>query len=360
MELFSCMEIANKLPLFDRIHWRDPVSGLPLEPIISARTPAGVPICGAFRVNGTSFGYPIIDCVARLTPELAHRYRDWLAQLSLEPPKTEEEKGAKFQAESTVESFGWQWHWSGDMRSEADLHSRVAEKWRIDPKEFHGHVILDAGAGAGDQSRYLLQQGAAVASLDLSSAIEVVASKLRMHPGWVGVQGDITALPFSDGEFDVVYCEGVIQHTRDSVLTVRELCRTLKVGGRILASHYVRLNPKSSTKRLLRKITQGYYEFLRNRLSRLDRDKLLLLTGNLAALNYLPLIGWILRKTGTTMYSDLMPRFKTTWTNTFDYYGSHAYQRFITPEEFWGYFEEMGNLQLLFKGIGLVVARKTG
>src|SRR2546422_10314600 len=87
--------------LFDRLNWQDPITGVRLEPIITARTPAGVPICGAMHVAGTTYGYPIIDCVARLTPDLAVRYRDWLAPLGLQPPPMSECKTLSFQPEST-------------------------------------------------------------------------------------------------------------------------------------------------------------------------------------------------------------------------------------------------------------------
>ncbi len=340
--------------LFDRISWRDPISGLPLEPIVQARTPAGVPISGALKIAGTSNGYPIVDCVARLTPELAYKYRDWLTPLKLEPPTCQ----SFFQEESTVDSFGWQWTWNSNMRSDRDLQIRVAEKFQFKPDDFKGKVVLDAGAGAGDQSRYLLQQGAQVVSVDLSSAIEVVARKLRMNPCWMGVQGDVTSLPLKDEQFDVVYCEGVIQHTQDSSQTIRELCRLVKVDGYMLASHYVRTEVKSAYKRLKRKLTRGWYNFLRNRFSRMDRFKLLLMTGNLAAWSYIPILGWFFRRSGIAMYYKLMPDFKTTWTNTFDYYGNHTYQRFISPRTFWDYFEGIENIELTFKSTGIVVAHK--
>jgi hypothetical protein len=55
-----------------------------------------------------------------------------------------------------------------------------------------------------------------------------------------------------------------------------------------------------------------------------------------------------------------MSDFKTTWTNTFDAYGNHAYQRHITPEEFWGYFESAGHMERVYQEHTLVVACKTG
>jgi SAM-dependent methyltransferase len=342
---------AAPAPLFDRIRWRDPVSGSPLEPLVSARTPAGVPICGALRVAGTRLGYPIVDCVARLTPALAEQYREWLAPFGLEPvppPRS----GGGFQPESTVESFGFQWNWHSEMRTEADLAWRVAGRFQVDPELFRGKLTLDAGAGAGDQSRWILARGAEVVSVDLSNAINVVARKLRMNPGWVGVQGDVTALPLQDGQFELVYCEGVIQHTRDSAMAVRELARVLAPGGLLLATHYDR------SKRLLGRIKLRYVEALRARWSRKDRDALLLTTGRMAALAQLPLLGPLLRLSGTVMVDRRMPDFKTTWVNTYDAYGPHAFQRYVATEAFWGYIDQADALETQFRDGAAVVARK--
>lgn len=350
---------SEKPPLFSRVQWRDPATGLALEPIVCASTPAGVPISGALRVTGTSRAYPIVDCLARMTPELAWTHRVWLDALALEAPNPPGDSPLQFQHESSVESFGWQWTWNSRMRSEADLRMRVADKFRVAPEEFKGKLVLDAGAGAGDQSDYILRQGAEVVSLDLSPSIEVVARKLRMRSGWVGAQGDILHLPFADNCFDIVYSEGVLQHTRDSAAAVRELCRVLRPGGRILATHYVRTPVHTLARRLRRRLTLAYYDALRNRLSRLDRFKLLLITGNLAALSYAPLIGRILRWSGTALYYDLMPEFKTTWTNTFDYYGNHSFQRFASPEEFREYFQGVPEkMEIAFQDQGVIVARK--
>jgi ubiquinone/menaquinone biosynthesis C-methylase UbiE len=235
---------------------------------------------------------------------------------------------------------------------------RVVEKFKVAPSIFSKRKVVDAGAGAGDQSRYLLSLGADVISVDLSPAIDVVASKLRMHSNWVGVQADIMRLPFADKQFDMVYCEGVIQHTADSAKTVKELCRIISENGIILAAHYVRVPVATLSGKIKRQLTSKYYEYLRKTLSRMERFKLLFATGVIAGLNYVPIVGWVLRKTGTALYYDLMPDFKTTWTNTYDFYGSHAYQRIVTPEEFYAYFEATGCTEIVYRGIGNIVARK--
>ena len=90
----------------------------------------------------------------------------------------------------------------------------------------------------------------------------------------------------------------------------------------------------------------------------MERFNLLFVTGFISALNYVPVLGFLLRKTGTVLYYDVMPDFKTTWTNTFDYYGNHTYQRFITPEEFDQYFHDAGGMEIVYSGGGNVVAKK--
>jgi ubiquinone/menaquinone biosynthesis C-methylase UbiE len=341
---------STDAPLFDRLRWCDPLSGRRLQPKIEARTPGGVPLSGALQIEGTDSGYPIVDAVARLTPALAARHAAWLGMFGLRPPT--ETTGGALQAEATVESFGFQWTWSRDMRTDTDLAWRVASRFGIDPAEFAGRLVLDAGAGAGDQSRWLVDRGASVVSVDLSAAIDVVAAKLRLSPSWVGVQGDLAALPFDDGQFDFVYCEGVIQHTADSARTVGQLSRALKPGGQMLATHYDR------PQRMVGRVRHAYQEALRARLSRWDHHKLLLLAGNLAVLAHLPMVGRLVAKTGTAIRYPLMPDFKTTWTNTYDYYGPHAYQRYVDSEEFWSYFQKAGSLESVYRSGNVVRVRK--
>lgn len=347
--------------LFDTIRWRDPISGRPLEPIVLARTPAGVPICGALRVSGTDTAYPIVDCVARITPELAQRYRAWLTMMNLAPAgSAPDQSGAvdAFQAETTVDSFGFQWGWNANPRTETDLRHRVADKFHAPLEMFAGLLTLDAGAGAGDQTAYMLEHGAEVISVDLSAAIEVVSRKHRMNRHWFGVQGDVTNLPFDDQQFGLVYCEGVIQHTQDSPGTVAELVRVLRVGGRVHAAHYVWLPPKGWVRRLRRRLSSSFYGRVRRRLSAMERYKLLLLSGILAALSYVPLVGWFIRRSGLALRSPFTDDLLMTWTATYDLWGGHAYQRYITPEEFWGYFGATKVVEAIHVAPGVVVGRR--
>lgn len=339
--------------IFDLIDWRDPISQKKLIPIVSARTPVGTPICGAFKIEGTDLGWPIVDCVARLTLDSAIEYEDWLLPYGLSLPTDKKDNiTATFQELDSVSSFGFQWGLAGVMRSEEDLQFRVAKRFGKSAEFFSGKLVLDAGSGAGDQSRWLLKNGASVISVDLSNAINVTAQKLKNTTNWFGVQGDITALPFAPNQFEIVYCEGVIQHTRDSALCVKELSRILKADGELLATHYIK------TPKLLNSIRILFQELIRKYLSKLERFSLLLITGILSALSYIPIIGWPLRKAGVVLYQPSMSSFKTTWINTFDCYGNHHFQRVITSEKFRSYFEVNKDLVIFKHQNDVIVSKK--
>lgn len=330
------------------LDWRDPATGRPLVFVVTGRHPAGRPLTGALVVNGTRTGYPVVEGIPRMTPELAARHEAWLRPLGLEAPAR-----PPGQATATVESFGFEWTWNPEPRSAADLPWRVAASHGLEPAAYRGHVVLDAGCGAGDESRFILTHGAAarVVSVELSDAIRVAADKLADDPRWLGVQGDVASLPFADGAFSFVYSEGVIHHTLDSRRTVHELLRVLGPGGLIVATHYT--TPVSRAGRAVDALRRA----LRARLSTLDRARLLLLTGILAAVAHLPLLG---RAWGRTV-ALTNPRhrtFRATWAHTYDAYGSHAFQRRLDPEAFAALFREVPGVTILRHRGGDIVARR--
>jgi hypothetical protein len=63
----------------------------------------------------------------------------------------------------------------------------------------------------------------------------------------------------------------------------------------------------------------------------------LLLSGVLATAAYIPLLGYLFRKT-ITVVNPRMPSLKATWSCTYDAYGAHAFQHYIPQEEFISYF----------------------
>ena len=104
--------------------------------------------------------------------------------------------------------------------------------------------------------------------------------------------------------------------------------------------------------------TRDTPEALRTRWSRSDPHALLLKTGRMAKLAQLPLVGRALRLSGTVMVDPRMPDFRTTWINTYDAYGPHAFQRYVAPEAFWAYFDRVPRMEIQFRDGGVVAARK--
>ena len=94
-----------------------------------------------------------------------------------------------------------------------------------------GQRLLDVGSGPGTITADL---AALVAPGDVV-ALEVsdeAATLTRSGAPGVDVRvGDVHALPFGDGEFDVVHAHQVLQHVADPVLALREMARVARVGG---------------------------------------------------------------------------------------------------------------------------------
>lgn len=337
--------------LFYDLQWVDPIDGCPLTPRILLHDPSGRPLFGALVAEDNRTGYPIVNGIVMATPELATQERKWLEHMDLNPPYSRNEKN--FQQTDSVESFGCEWTWDSEARTETDLIWRVASRYGLDRGFYADKLVLDAGAGAGDQSRWLLASNArGVVSVDLSKSIEVVHRKLVHSRNWVGVRGDLTRLPLADETFDFVYCEGVIQHTYDSKAAVDELCRVLSRGGSLSATHYgYQPQISSGLKPLLRRIVNRIlFHNRRERLSRWDRDKLFLYCGVIAWSAHLPLVGPLLRRLGYAVYNPRMLSFKTTWSCTYDAFGTHTYQREISGDEFQSLFSstKTGRMRILF------------
>lgn len=97
--------------------------------------------------------------------------------------------------------------------------------------------ILDFGCGNGDNARFLAAENkhSEVIGADLD-----VATAKRRHPDleFVGLAG--ARLPFAAEYFDAVYAADVLEHVDDLPVTISELVRILKKGGRLEASipHY--------------------------------------------------------------------------------------------------------------------------
>jgi SAM-dependent methyltransferase len=102
-----------------------------------------------------------------------------------------------------------------------------------------GLRVLDAGSGLGGTSRYLAEAfGVEVEAVDLTPGFVEAASALDRLCGLDGLirarVGSVTALPFGDAEFDLVWSHYVAMNVSDKAALFGEAFRVLRPGGRLV------------------------------------------------------------------------------------------------------------------------------
>lgn len=117
-----------------------------------------------------------------------------------------------------------------------------------------GKKVLEAGCGAGRFSEILLEVGAHLYAVDLSTAVEANYANCSHFPHYSVYQASILELPFAPEQFDIVICIGVIQHTPNPEETIAALCRQVKPGGMLVIDHYTYGYPSTFSRRLMRQL----------------------------------------------------------------------------------------------------------
>jgi SAM-dependent methyltransferase len=148
--------------------------------------------------------------------------------------------------ENYASNFGFQWN--RFRRTQLDSHTGVpishqrlflSSGWLAE--ELAGKRVLDVGCGAGRFAEVTLSAGARVVAVDYSSAVDACVDNLGPHQRLDVVQADVYALPFRAGQFDRVYCLGVLQHTPDVKRAFLSLPPQLAEGGKLTVDIYPKL-----------------------------------------------------------------------------------------------------------------------
>ena len=111
------------------------------------------------------------------------------------------------------------------------------------PKDyFKDKICLDAGCGSNANATYnLLEMGAKmVHAFDLDESIfEIAPQLLKKYKGHYKLNvGNVLNIDYPDEHFDFVHCAGVLHHTADLFLGIKELGRVTKKGGVIYLETY--------------------------------------------------------------------------------------------------------------------------
>lgn len=115
------------------------------------------------------------------------------------------------------------------------LHSKEGHFSKIFPySEFKNKKVLEIGCGMGAMLMNWAQHGAIVTGVDLNPvSIEQTKKRFEIY-GLKGVfkEEDANKMSFKDNEFDYVYSWGVLHHSPNIDLSIKEMFRVLKKGGK--------------------------------------------------------------------------------------------------------------------------------
>ena len=124
-------------------------------------------------------------------------------------------------------SGGQDQRWKRTLVSMADVHP--------------GLEALDLACGTGDIAFGLSERGARTTALDITPRmLELAAAKPSSHPRPRWVAGDMMALPFATGRFDVVTTGYGIRNVPVLTGALAEIHRVLKPGGLFLSLDFNR------------------------------------------------------------------------------------------------------------------------
>lgn len=98
--------------------------------------------------------------------------------------------------------------------------------------------VLEVGASFGWASRHFARAGCEVVAMDVTHFLQVADIYMEEdNTHFNRLMGDMSALPFKDGTFDIIFSHSVIHHCKDLKKLFAEFARVLKPKGRAVALH---------------------------------------------------------------------------------------------------------------------------
>jgi ubiquinone/menaquinone biosynthesis C-methylase UbiE len=122
-----------------------------------------------------------------------------------------------------------------DERYSQEQHAKYAKA--LKSADVGGKTVLDVGCGSGLFFAEAADKAQLVVGVDVSRGLLVKANEHAKKFGNVFVvQADADHLPFRAGSFDGVFAFTVLQNMPKPIVTLMELRRTAKSGGRVVVT----------------------------------------------------------------------------------------------------------------------------
>ena len=165
-------------------------------------------------------------------------------------------------SEIYTSNFGLQWNEFSKTQIDNfsgidDTESRLNNHLPCKISDLKNKFILELGSGAGRFTSIFLKAGAKVISVEPSDAI-IANFKINNSPNLLCLKARIDQLKiFNKCSFFLVFCFGVIQHTPDPELTIKQIASISKNSSHVSLDVYRKflLSPWSNPKYIWRPIT---------------------------------------------------------------------------------------------------------
>ena len=211
------------------------------------------------------------------------------------------------QSQDSVDSFGWQWSERAVYDSLTTIYHRLFTQMNIWSDYLDGKVVADVGSGTGRHIWALskLTKATELISVELADQAVATQRKILTDPRLRIIHADAKLASF---KADFIYMAGFIQHTEDPRAVLQRQVDNLNDKGEIVVSFYMR-TPATMALEPIRQITK-----------RLPKTWL----WNLSPLLVLPFF---------FRASQIKAGFKNARHTAYDFFGSHAYQKYFTSSE---------------------------
>jgi ArsR family transcriptional regulator len=136
-------------------------------------------------------------------------------------------------------------NWADSVAGDMERHYSPGRTWEALARTalplFETGEVLDIASGDGVLAELLSPHATRYVCVDTSARVVAAASeRLRRFPNVEVREGDMHALPFADGSFDLVVLMHALTYSSRPAQAVAEAARVLRPGGRLLLSSLAR------------------------------------------------------------------------------------------------------------------------